>query len=250
MQRWKLTLQYDGSDFHGWQAQNGYPSVQSTLEHALRQLCQQDIRVYVAGRTDAGVHALAQVVHTDIPRPLPAAQMRLALQAYLPREAIAVIAAEPVAQDFHARFSATARHYQYRLICCPTPRPLLNQRVWWLPKAELNIQAMQKAANDLIGQHDFTSFRAAGCQANGPIRRLDRAHISLQEHLGMSVICCDFSARSFLYHQVRNMVGTLVAIGEGRRPLSEVSRLLQLKDRTQAAPTAPAHGLYFVAVDY
>ena len=249
MQRWKLTLQYAGQFFHGWQSQQGVVSVQDTLETALERLCQRPIRSHVAGRTDRGVHALAQVVHVDLPRDLTPERMRLAIQAHLNHAPLAIVAAEPVEASFHARFSARERRYQYRIIQTPYPPVLEAGRGWWLPQ-KLDIAAMQEGAKHLLGYHDFSSFRASGCQATHAMRTLDYVHCHWAEHHQGTVLTMDFHARSFLYHQVRNMVGTLAEVGLGRRKPSDIAAVLAACERQQAGRTAPAEGLYFVGVSY
>ncbi len=249
-QRWKLVLQYDGLAFHGWQSQHDVATVQNSLEAALQSLCQCPVRCHVAGRTDQGVHALGQVAHADIPRVLAPERMRRAIQSHLKDTPIAIVAAEPVAETFHARFSATMRHYRYRIIQSPYPPILEHGRVWWIPRS-LDMVAMQEGANYLLGYHDFSSFRAAGCQANHALRTLDRAewHERITD-TGAKEYTIDFSALSFLYHQVRNMVGTLAEVGTGQRKPEDIARILAAQDRKQAGRTAPPEGLYFVGVDY
>lgn len=249
MQRWKLTLQYDGCRFHGWQSQSELVTVQETLETALAHLEGRGVRSHVAGRTDRGVHALAQVAHVDLARDLPPERMRLAIQAHLPKETLALTEARPVSRDFHARFSAVMRHYRYRILQTPYPPVLEHHRVCWVHRP-LDVTAMQSAAEALIGHHDFSSFRAAGCQAKNARRSLERVAFSEKPYTQGREIVIEFSARSFLYHQVRNMVGTLLEIGEGRRGGQEMAHILAAKDRSAAGKTAPAEGLYFLAVDY
>ena len=250
MQRWKLTLQYDGLAFHGWQAQQDVATVQDTLETAIQGLCQSSVRCHVAGRTDQGVHALGQVAHVDIPRALEPDQMRRAIQAHLKGAPIAIVKAEPVSEAFHARFSATTRHYRYRIVQTSYPSVLHFGRAWWIARP-LDRVAMQEAADHLLGYHDFSSFRAAGCQANHALRTLDRAEwYESITNTGAREYTIEFSALSFLYHQVRNMVGSLVEVGIGQRKPQDIADILAAKDRTQAGRTAPPEGLYFVGVDY
>ncbi|NQY81543.1 MAG: tRNA pseudouridine(38-40) synthase TruA [Alphaproteobacteria bacterium] len=250
MPRWKLTLQYDGRAFHGWQSQRGVLTVQDALEAALERLCQCAVRSHVAGRTDQGVHALAQVVHVDLPRILEPERMRLAIQAHLKDAAIAVVAAESVSAEFHARFSARMRHYRYRIIQTPYPPVFERKRAWWMPRS-LDVAAMQSGAEALLGYHDFSSFRAAGCQAKHALRTLERAAWHQRSYPGGSELMVEFSARSFLYHQVRNMVGTLAEVGQGRRSPADIAAILASCNRTQAGcRPAPPEGLYFVGVDY
>ena len=199
----------------------------------------------MAGRTDAGVHALGQVVHVDVPEKLPPQRIPLALNAHLRGAAVVVLAAQAVDETFHARFSATARRYQYRLLMRHAPSALERLRVWHVCRP-LDVAAMQEATQYLLGHHDFTSFRASGCQASSPMRTLDMLNIAVREE--EIHICAQ--ARSFLHHQVRNMVGSLKLVGEGAWQPQDMQRALQARDRTAAGPTAPAHGLYLCSVEY
>lgn len=245
MPRYKLTLEYDGTPFVGWQRQDNGPSVQAALEAALKAYCQTDIVVYVAGRTDAGVHALGQVAHAEIPRNDPPEVVANALNAHLRPNPISVLSAERVSEDFHARFSALERSYEYRIANRRAPLALERDRAWWLP-VTLDAAAMHDAAQALVGKHDFTSFRAAECQADSPIRTLDE--LSVARH--GSDIVIKARARSFLHHQVRNMVGTLKLAGDGKWSRADVAAALAARDRSKAGPTAPACGLYLVSVRY
>jgi tRNA pseudouridine38-40 synthase len=243
--RYKLTLEYDGTPFVGWQRQDNGPSVQAKVEAAVEAFCGTAVNVYGAGRTDAGVHALGQVAHCDIPRETDADTVRDALNHYLRKAPISVLSAEPVADDFHARFSATERHYLYRILNQRPPPALDRNRVWWVP-VELDADAMHGAAQELVGHHDFSSFRAAICQAKSPVKTLDRLEV---EREGAEIrITAD--ARSFLHHQVRNMVGTLSWVGTGKWTAADVRAALAACDRSAAGPTAPSEGLYLVRVDY
>jgi tRNA pseudouridine38-40 synthase len=245
MPRVKLTLEYDGTGYVGWQRQDNGPSVQAALEAALKAYCQADIVVHVAGRTDAGVHALGQVAHADIPRDDRAEVVANALNAHLRPHPIAVLAAERVGDDFHARFSAVERSYEYRIVNRRAPLALDRDRAWWLP-VPLDAAAMHAAAQALVGRHDFTSFRAAECQAETPVRTLDELAVTRQG----SDIVVRARARSFLHHQVRNMVGTLKLVGEGKWTRRDVAAALAARDRAKAGQTAPACGLYLVGVRY
>jgi tRNA pseudouridine38-40 synthase len=245
MPRFKLTLEYDGTPFVGWQRQDNGPSVQGALEAALKGYCQADITVYTAGRTDAGVHALGQVAHADIPREDSEEVVANALNAHLRPHPIAVLKANRVGEDFHARFSATERQYEYRIVNRRAPLALERDRAWWLPMA-LDAPAMHAAAQRLVGRHDFTSFRAAECQAESPVRTLDELAVA-RDH---ETIVIRARARSFLHHQVRNMVGTLKLVGEGKWSAAEVAAALAARDRARAGPTAPAAGLYLTRVRY
>lgn len=245
MQRWKLTIEYDGRPFVGWQRQDNGPSVQEALETAIFRFCGEAVRVQAAGRTDAGVHALGQVAHADIARPSDAKAVVNALNAHLQPQPIAVLRAEPVAANFDARFSCTGRRYHYRIVNRRAPVTLEAGLAWQIGTA-LDADAMADAAKHLIGMHDFTSFRAAACQAQSPVKTLD----SLCVRRRGAVIAIDAAARSFLHHQVRNIVGTLVLVGKGKWTPEDVARVRDRCDRAAAGPTAPAEGLYFVKAVY
>jgi tRNA pseudouridine38-40 synthase len=245
MPRYKLTLEYDGGPFVGWQIQAVEPSVQSVLTAAIRSLTQQAVTVQGAGRTDAGVHALGQVAHVDLAREWRTDTLRDGLNACLRPHPVAVLAAEQVADDFDARFSALARHYRYRIVNRRADLALDRGRAWRVPKP-LDTSAMHEAAQRLIGRHDFTTFRSSECQAKSPVKTLDRLDVARDgDEVRVSA-----SARSFLHHQVRSIVGSLVWVGEGRWSADDLSRALAAKDRTACGPVAPAEGLYLVKVDY
>ena len=249
MTRYRLTLEYDGGGFVGWQRQDNGPSVQAALEDAVARFCGERVVVQGAGRTDTGVHALGQVAHLDLARELDpetgAETLRDALNFHLKPAAVVVLAAEPAAPDFHARFSASARHYRYRIVSRRARLTLDLGRAWFVPQT-LDAGAMQAAARVLLGRHDFTSFRATACQAKSPVKTLDRLEVTRRgEEITVSA-----SARSFLHHQVRNMVGSLKLVGEGRWSAAHMTRALAARDRAAAGPTAPAEGLYLTAVDY
>ena len=245
MTRYKLILEYDGAGFVGWQGQDNGPSVQAALEAAVLGFCGEAVTVQGAGRTDAGVHALGQVAHIDLAKPAEADTLRDALNAHLKPAAVVVLAAEVVDDDFHARFSAVERAYRYRIVNRRARLALDRGRAWFVPQP-LDAAAMHDAASALIGHHDFTSFRASQCQAKSPVKTLDAlAVIRDGQELRIEV-----RARSFLHHQVRNMVGTLKLVGEGKWSRAEVARALEARDRSAAGPTAPAEGLYLVAVRY
>ena len=245
MTRFKLTLEYDGGPFVGWQRQDNGPSVQAALERAVLGFCGERVTVQGAGRTDAGVHALGQVAHVDIAKPCDAETVRDALNAHLRPDPIAVLAAAAVGEDFHARFSAIGRRYRYRIVSRRAPLALERGRAWFLPMA-LDAEAMHDSAQVLVGRHDFTSFRAAECQAESPVKTLDRLAVARRGE----TIEVEAAARSFLHHQVRNLVGTLKLVGEGKWRRQDVAAALAARDRAAAGPTAPAEGLYLVGVDY
>jgi len=245
VRRWRLLLEYDGSGFSGWQRQHKAPSVQAALEAAVLAFCGERVTVQAAGRTDAGVHATAQVAHLDLARETSADTLRDAINFHLKPQPVAVLAAEAASPDFHARFSATGRRYLYRILDRRAPAVLDRGRVWWLPKA-LDAAAMQAGADRLVGHHDFSSFRAAECQAASPVKTLDRLRVARAG----AEIRIEAAARSFLHHQVRNLVGTLRLVGEGRWSPDDVSRALEARDRRAAGPTAPPEGLYLTGVDY
>ncbi len=245
MTRWHLVLEYDGAAFSGWQRQSAAFSVQQALEDALFKFCGETITVHVAGRTDAGVHGLGQAAHVDIERACRPHEVMSALNYHLKPHPCVVLSAKAVAADFHARFDAKQRHYVYRILNRRAPSALLAQRVWHVPK-KLDIAAMQLAANSLLGTHDFTSFRAAECQAKSPIKTLEQFTFQTE---GEQIIA-HISARSFLYKQVRNMIGTLVEIGMGRRDANSIPAILAARERDKAGQTAPPDGLYFLRVDY
>lgn len=250
MTRWKLTIEYDGAPFSGWQYQDHAPSVQGEIEKAITAFCQQEIRLHVAGRTDAGVHAKGQCAHFDLDygdRPLSGYELAKAINAHLrlAGNPIAIINAEEASEDFHARFSAKNKFYLYRIVNRPAPLTLERGKAWQVKK-ELDVRAMQKAAKHLLGQHDFTTFRDSECQAKSPIKTLDRLDIV---RIGDAV---EFAVegRSFLHHQVRNMVGTLSHVGECKWSIDDVAKALGAKDRTKGGITAPADGLYLMRIDY
>ena len=243
MTRYKINIEYDGTDLIGWQENAQGPSVQSLLQEAIFQFCGEQVEVFSAGRTDAGVHAFAMVAHFDLEREQDAQTVMRAMNFYLTNKPVAVLNCEKVSDDFHSRFSCTARHYKYIVVNRSAPVVLNKNRVWWVPQ-KLDIDAMKKGAEKLIGKHDFTSFRASQCQAKSPIKTLDSVSITQN---GEEIIF-EFSARSFLHHQVRNMVGTLVEIGMGKP--YDIDEIFNAKNRSAAGITAPASGLYFVSADY
>lgn len=243
MARYKINVEYDGTDLIGWQENIQGPSVQSLLQDAIFQFCSEKVVVHSAGRTDAGVHAISMVAHFDLEKERESETVKNAMNFYLNDKPVAVLSCEKVDDDFHARFSCVKRYYKYVVLNRDTPVVLKKNRVWWVPQ-KLDIEKMKSAAKKLVGKHDFTSFRAAQCQAKSPIKTLDLCNITQN---GDEIIF-EFSARSFLHHQVRNMVGTLVEIGMGK-PL-DIDKIFEAKNRSAAGINAPACGLYFVSADY
>lgn len=245
MPRYRLLIEYDGSAFVGWQRQDTGATVQAVLEAAILGFCQTETRVHGAGRTDAGVHATGQVAHFDVEREYRADRVRDALNFHLRPHPVAVLAAEAVGEDFHARFSATGRSYLYRIVNRRAPAALDCRRVWQVPVA-LDETAMQAGADHLVGQHDFTTFRASECQAKSPLKTLDELTVTrVGEEIRITA-----AARSFLHHQVRNMVGTLKLVGEGKWSPDDVARALAAKNRAAGGPTCPPDGLYLTGVRY
>ncbi|HTW33330.1 MAG TPA: tRNA pseudouridine(38-40) synthase TruA [Rhizomicrobium sp.] len=245
MPRYRLTLEYDGGPFSGWQRQDNGPSIQASLEDALFALAGERVTVTGAGRTDAGVHARGQVAHFDLAKDFPPDTIRDALNHYLRPQPIAVLTANVAAEDFHARFSAIARHYRYRIVCRRAPLTLDAGRAWHVMRA-LDAKAMHEAAQALVGLHDFTTFRAAECQAKSPVKTLDRLDVTA----GGEDIFIDASARSFLHNQVRSLVGTLKLVGDGKWTVRHVADALAARDRSACGPVAPPDGLYLMRVDY
>jgi tRNA pseudouridine38-40 synthase len=245
MPRYRLTVEYDGRPFVGWQVQGNGVSVQGVLTAAVAAFCGETVHVQGAGRTDAGVHALGQVAHVDLAKAWDADTVRDALNAYLRPHPVAVLTAAPVADDFDARFSAVKRHYLYRIVNRRPDLALDVGRALRVPR-RLDAALMHDAAQRLVGRHDFTTFRATECQANSPVKTLDRLDVERDgEELRVHA-----SARSFLHHQVRSMVGSLVQVGEGRWSADDLARALAACDRRACGPVAPPDGLYLVRVDY
>lgn len=243
MTRYKLKLEYDGTDLIGWQENRQGPSVQSIMRDAIEDFCGTRADVVAAGRTDAGVHATAMTAHADIPGEHDAETVMRALNFYLVGKPVAVLDCAVASDEFHARFDCVTRHYKY-VVLNRGPSPVLaKNRVYWVPR-KLDVNAMRTAAEKLIGNHDFTSFRASECQAKSPIKTLDKITITQN---GDEIIF-EFSARSFLHHMVRNIVGTLIEIGLGKP--YDIDEILSAKNRSAAGPTAPASGLYFIRADY
>ena len=243
--RYRLTIEYDGGPFSGWQRQENAPSVQGALEEAIQKLSGETVTVHGAGRTDAGVHAFGQVAHFDLEKEFAADKVRDALNYHLKPAPVAVLEAAIADAEFHARFSAKARHYLYRIICRRAPLVLERGHAWHLSRA-LDAEAMHAAAQALIGNHDFTTFRAAECQAKSPVKTLDVLDVArLADEIQIKA-----SARSFLHHQVRSIVGSLKLVGESKWQIRDMARALAARDRAACGPVAPADGLYLVRVDY
>lgn len=246
MPRYKLVIEYDGTRFSGWQRQASDPSVQQSVEEAVEAFCGHPVRLHCAGRTDAGVHATHQVAHVDLVKAWRTDVVRDASNARLKAlVAVSVLSAEIVPDDFDARISARRRYYIYRILDRRAPPTLDRNRVWHVP-VKLDPEAMDRAAKALLGQHDFTTFRAAECQANSPIRTLDRLDVRREG----SEIVVYTHARSFLHHQVRSIVGSLKMVGAGRWPEDRMGQVLAARDRSQCAALAPSSGLYLAGVDY
>ncbi|KIL98118.1 tRNA pseudouridine synthase A [Paramagnetospirillum magnetotacticum MS-1] len=245
MPRYRLLVEYDGTPFNGWQRQDKGLSVQGVLEQAVEKLTGSPCTINAAGRTDAGVHATGQVAHVDLPRDYPADTVRDALNYHMKPKPVAVVAAELVGDDFHARFSAVGRSYLYRIVNRRAPLALDQHRAWWVP-VSLDAEAMAEGARRLLGHHDFTTFRASECQAKSPMKTLDVLDVT---RVGEEIRIIA-EARSFLHHQVRNMVGTLKLVGEGKWSPDDMARALAACDRTKGGPTAPAAGLCLTGVSY
>jgi tRNA pseudouridine38-40 synthase len=245
MPRYRLDLEYDGGPYKGFQAQGDLPTVQASIERAVKAFCGESLRLQAAGRTDAGVHALHQVVHIDLMKEWRAEVVRDALNAHLVPEPIAVVAAALAPEGFHARFSAKRRRYLYRIVNRMAPPSLEKGRAWHV-KRPLDAEAMAAAAASLVGHHDFTTFRDVDCQAKSPMKTLDEARVWREgEEVRLS-----FAARSFLHRQVRSMTGSLAEVGAGRWTVRDVAAALETKDRSACGPVAPAEGLYLAAVEY
>lgn len=245
MPRYKLIIEYDGSGFLGWQVQPGSTTVQGVLEDAIALINGQHCLVYGAGRTDTGVHAVAQVAHVDLPKSWDPFVLRNAINGNLRQHRVSVLEATPTADSFHARFSATKRKYLYRIMNRRAPPALDLGKVWWVAPS-LNADAMHEAAQHLVGNHDFTTFRAADCQAQSPVKTLDTLSVSRYgDDIEISA-----EARSFLHHQVRSMVGTLKHVGEGKWQPRDVKRALDAKNRQECGAVAPPQGLYLISVGY
>ena len=245
MSRYLLTIEYDGTGFHGWQRQEDLVTVQSVLEEALYSLSQENITLYVSGRTDAGVHAKAQRAHFDMKKKLSCHNILKGMNFYLQEQGVVVLDVKKVNDDFHARFDARQRQYSYYILNRKAPSALGRHRYWFIPYS-LDVNAMEAAAQYLLGKHDFSAFRAQGCQSKSPVKTLSSIKIQKEGE----IIKFTLVAPSFLYHQVRNIVGTLVQVGRGKWSPEYLQDVLQSCDRKKAGPTAPAAGLFFDHVSY
>ncbi|MEL6374070.1 MAG: tRNA pseudouridine(38-40) synthase TruA [Pseudomonadota bacterium] len=245
MPRYRLDIEYDGTPFHGWQKQADGPTVQGALQDALVAYCGVNTVVHGAGRTDSGVHAFGQVAHIDLPETRAPDQIRDALNFHLRPLPVVVLRARPVPASFDARFSAVRRAYRYLIENRRAPTAIHTNRRWQVPRP-LDVDAMAHAASHFLGHHDFTTFRAAGCQAKSPMRTVDHCTVTREGDL----ITIDVRARSFLHAQVRSMAGSLKMVGEGRWAADEIAVALAARDRKRCGPVAPACGLYFMQVDY
>lgn len=245
MPRYRLLVEYDGRPYRGYQAQGELPSVQASIERAIKAFCGEQLRLQAAGRTDTGVHATGQVVHVDLEKDWKPAVVRDALNAHLVPEPIAILEVDVPGGDWHARFSAKERRYVYRILNRKSPPALEQGRVWHVKKP-LDVAAMHEAAQALVGKHDFTTFRDVQCQAKSPVKTLDVAAVRRDgEH-----VLLEFASRSFLHRQVRSMAGSLAEVGSGRWSAADLKAALEARDRKACGPVAPAEGLYFTGVSY
>ena len=245
MTRWRLTIEYDGGPFMGWQRQEHGPSVQQALEEALHRMTGEEAAVTAAGRTDTGVHALAMAAHVDVTKRLTPHRLREGLNALVRPRPISVLEVEPVADDWHARFSCIERRYLYRILNRRAPPALDSGRVWHIA-VPLDVDAMKEGAAMLVGRHDFTTFRSAQCQSDSPVKTLDRLNVAA---VGAEIHVAA-AARSFLHHQVRSMVGCLALVGRGQWRPGDIGKALEARDRAALGLNAPPHGLYFVEAIY
>lgn len=245
MTRFALTVEYDGRPFMGWQRQDHGPSVQAAIEAAVEQVTGESVAVHAAGRTDSGVHAVGMRAHFDIARTITPFRLMEALNALLRPDPVAILACEPVAEDWHARFSCIARHYEYRIVQRRAPLTWEKGLAWRVP-ADLDADAMAEGAARLVGRHDFTTFRSAHCQADSPLRTLDLLDVARDGER----ITVRASARSFLHHQVRSMVGCLALVGQGKWAPADMTKALEARDRAALGLNAPPDGLFFLRADY
>ena len=252
--RWKLKIEYIGKNYVGWQRQKDGPSVQQAIEEAIEGFSSQKATLHVAGRTDAGVHARAQVAHMDLDdfsREMDGYEVSKAINAYLRDHTISILNAEIVQDDFQARYDAKNKLYQYRIINRTAPLSI-DEGLAWHVRYPLNVEAMIDASKILLGHHDFSTFRDSQCQGKSPMKTLDRFDFETKEYdeCGGIEIIAHIEAQSFLHHQVRNMIGTLSLVGQGKWNNEDLQKALEAKDRTKGGPTAPADGLYLVRIDY
>ncbi|MDA9818300.1 tRNA pseudouridine(38-40) synthase TruA [Flavobacteriaceae bacterium] len=245
MNRYKITIEYDGTNFYGWQKQQNLQTIQGEIEIALEKIFQKNIKIFGSGRTDAGVHALGQIAHFDVETKMIQEQISYAINHFLQHKPISIINCTQVATDFHSRFSAKMRHYKYQIINRKAKLAINNKQFWHIPN-DLKIEKMQQAAEFLIGKHDFSSFRDASCQGNNPVKTM--ANLKIKK--SGEIIEINASATSFLHHMVRNIVGTLILVGREKIEPEEMQKILALKQRTKSGPNAPPHGLFFIGVDY
>jgi tRNA pseudouridine38-40 synthase len=247
MPRYRLTVEYDGSDYVGWQRQDNGPSIQGAIEKAVLSLTRETVSIRGAGRTDSGVHARGQVAHLDLTRQWKSYTLQNALNAHLALagERVSILDVAEAPGDFDARFSAIRRHYLYRIVSRRSPLALEARRAWWVPKP-LDHDAMHEAAQRLVGHHDFTTFRSAHCQATSPLRTLDRLDVTRAGEL----IEIRATAQSFLHNQIRSFAGSLKLVGEGKWTPDDLQTALEARDRKACGPVAPPDGLYFMRVDY
>lgn len=245
MPRYRLRIEYDGQPFVGWQRQDNGPGVQGVLEAAVEAFSGEQVTIYGAGRTDAGVHALGQVAHMDLSNAVPTDTIRDAMNAHLRPNPVAVLEATEVSEDFHARFSAVSRTYLYRIVNRRPPLTITAGQAWWVP-TRLDVSAMHEAAQVLIGKHDFSSFRSTFCQSKSPVKTLDQLDVVTHD----GEIHIHAHAKSFLHNQVRIMVGSLRYVGEGKWSAEDLKEVLEACDRTRAGQTAVPDGLYLTDVGY
>ncbi|WEJ10470.1 tRNA pseudouridine(38-40) synthase TruA [Sinorhizobium prairiense] len=247
MPRYRLTVEYDGSDYVGWQRQDNGPSIQGAIEKAVLSLTRETVSIRGAGRTDSGVHASGQVAHLDLTREWKSYTLQNALNAHLALagERVSILDVAEAPGGFDARFSAIRRHYLYRIVSRRSPLALEARRAWWVPKP-LDHDAMHEAAQRLVGHHDFTTFRSAHCQATSPLRTLDRLDVTRVGEL----IEIRATAQSFLHNQIRSFAGSLKLVGEGKWTPDDLQTALEARDRKACGPVAPPDGLYFMRVDY
>lgn len=248
MPRYRLTIEYDGTPYHGWQRQNGFPSVQEALEEAIARFAREAVTVFAAGRTDTGVHGLGQVIHFDLAEGWRPEKVAEAINGILKLKGhpVAVLDCAEAADDFDARFSATRRHYRYRIVNRRANLTVDRERAWHVKKP-LDAEAMDEAAKRLVGHHDFTTFRSLNCQAKSPVKTLDRLDVTRLAETEIEIVAV---SRSFLHNQVRSMVGSLKLVGEGRWSGADLEAARKARDRRACGPVAPACGLYLVKVDY